>query len=106
MRAQDVLAHLLKNVGKYPVFLENYVVPPLLQPKLELERKENDNIKENEDTSHAEAIKNLAPFQDTPEISSPRICLWEYMKKEEVETFLKIKRKRDIRKAIGRTVLL
>lgn len=103
MLARDTFSHLQKNVAKYPVSIKNYVVPPLLELRCDAENVEKGSVLEPEENAEGprKKVEKFAVFQSTPQIVSPRICLWEYMKKDELATFLKIESKREVRKTIG-----
>lgn len=102
MRARDTFAHLQKNVAKYPVDINKYVIPQFESKENSEEIEKYSACAQEENANEQKTlVENLAPFQNTPRIVSPRICIWDYMQKFELQALMKLESKRQIRQTIG-----
>lgn len=88
-RGQD-LNFLLRYVNKYEVDLSKYFSPPV-------EDTEMCQFKEDQ----VDAQESLLALQDIYVPDKPKLCMWMYMKHDELETFLKETKKYKIKHIIG-----
>ncbi|KAJ8934190.1 hypothetical protein NQ314_013507 [Rhamnusium bicolor] len=82
MNKKGQFDNIITTLGKYETRIENF----LLQP-------ENRII-------NGEQSKFMAFQEPCVDIKEPKICIWEFLDKENLEKFLLIERKSDIRKHI------
>lgn len=116
-----------KNVNKFEVRLENYIVPSLPTNRLNktrnngesstIEEKKNNEVENMEDKADEtqeeravqirnELVNRYSVFADRQVKEPPRLCIWFYMPEKDIENLLNFTTREKIRKTIGKSEVL
>ncbi|GJQ86590.1 hypothetical protein Trydic_g7824 [Trypoxylus dichotomus] len=104
------ISYLSKYIHQLETNIENFSVPSLFVDKVR--KKEEEQIVEETVEGEEEDVEekstevppppcpDFAPFQQSREIDNPSVCLWSFMGKKELEKYLTLRSKTDMRFAL------
>lgn len=102
-----IFGSLYKTLNKYTAHHEKFAVPQLPNPEFEVPappKEDKDDEKASLKSAEIHETRHYAAFQTNRDSPNPRICIWDYMQKNELIEFLQISSTKQIRETIGKPI--
>ncbi|KAK4880753.1 hypothetical protein RN001_008899 [Aquatica leii] len=113
MRRQKLFEHVHKNINKFEIRLDKYVVQPTSSAQIDRVPKNEEIFEERDSDSTSSNLAELK-YLRAKELNAdkfaafarefipykPKLCMWTYMNQIDIEKLIKITSKREIRKTI------